>query len=420
MNPLRPSRVLDSLVLPGNARIVALAGVFLTGGTALWWPLFAIFLFSLGFNVVAIGVVFALGTATSIVAAPIGGILADRYSRKGVIVAAGAMNAVGTLSFALSCISSVAVFPVVAAFFCLASFGGNMAVGAVRALLFESAPQNRKGAAMSSSYVLPSFAAIPMPFLGSVLSQTAGWPVVFVLAGSLVALATLTFALLLKEARTEPPPLKSNVKRRGTWLSRAALLSPVGALLGVYAIVGLGQGITGPFMALYFTTFLGSTVQFFGILTSIEMATVGILALLSGKLVDRLGALSTVTLSLGGEACIVGVMVFVRNIVFAGGLYETWGALDWFDLTAPSVFIGSHVERQNRATAIASFGVATRLPGLVAPEIGGLLFVAYAPSILMVYAAIITVSAFLVMALGRRETHSAPADPTLQSRTSRM
>lgn len=252
---------------------------------------------------------------------------------------------------------------------------------------------------MSSPYVLPSFIAIPMPFLGSLMSQAEGWPWVFLVAGSLLSISGVMYMVLLQEAPSESVRTGSGEAKRQRWLKPAMLFSPFGAILGIYALIGFGQGITGPFMALYFTKFLGSTVEFFGVLSSIEMASVGLLSFVSGKLVDRFGALRTMGLSFGGEACLVTAMIFVRNILLAGVFYEAWGALDWFDLTAPAVFIGSRVGKERRATAISTFGVATKIPGLAAPGIGGLLFSRYPPIILMTYALIVTTSALLVWGL---------------------
>ena len=184
------------------------------------------------------------------------------------------------------------------------------------------------------------------------------------------------------------------------WLCRWTFVTRVLAVVGIYVLVGFGSGIVTPFMPLYFTDFLGSSVQFFGILASIEMAMVGVLALVSGRLVDRLGSLRTVFVSFAGETVVVAAMIFVRNLLLAGAFFILWGAVDWLDLTAPSVFIGSHVPRQNRATAMASFGVATQLPLLFAPGIGGLLFAVNPPLILISYAAIVGVSTLATVFLG--------------------
>ena len=179
--------VLDFLVPRGNARIVTVAGIFLTAGTSLYWPLFAIFLASRGLDTVLIGVVIALGTLVALLAAPIGGILADRYSRTGVLVAGAAINAAGLFVYALASSGTLATFWILAGAFGVASFGGNLGGGAMRALLFESARREQRGRAMASPYVLPSFVAIPMPFLGSVLSLVVSWSFVFLIAGTLVA-----------------------------------------------------------------------------------------------------------------------------------------------------------------------------------------------------------------------------------------
>ena len=390
--PTRYDSVLEFLVPRGNARTVTLAGIFLTSGTALWWPLFAIFLASYGLDPILIGLVIALGTLAVLVAAPIGGVLADRYTRTGVLVAGAAITAVGLFGLALAPSGTPATFPILVGMFGVASFGGNLGGGAVRALLFESAHREQRGRAMASPYVLPSFVAVPMPFLGSALSQVAGWPFVFLVAGVLVTVTSATYALLLVEPGREPLPQAGSGSRPArSWFGRWTFLAPVLALVGVYVLVGFGNGLVTPFMPIYFTSFLHSSVQFFGILASIEMATVGVLALVSGRLVDRLGSMRTIFVSFAGETAVVTALIFVRNLLLAGTFFVVWGAVDWLDLAAPSVFIAGHVARQNRATALGSFSVATHLP---------LLFAVYPPLILMIYAAIIGASTLAVVFLG--------------------
>ncbi len=404
-------QILDTLTLPGNARVVAFSGIFLTSGTALWWPLFAIFLASEGLPLLTIGAVFAIGTGITLAISPIGGMLADRHTRKRVILAARGLTTTGTFTLALTGIPGLGTPATIALFYGLTVVGGGIGMGAIRALLFESAPAGKSGVSMSSPYVLPSLVAIPMPFLGSVLSQTVGWSLVFVLAGVCQAISWgITVALLQEPPRGPPRTAAPRVEgRERKWVQR--LITPVGAIVGIYTLVGFGQGLYHPFMALYFTQYLGTSVQFYGILTSIEMALVGILALVSGRLVDRLGALSTSALSFGGEAAAVVLFLVVRNLFLLGAAYETWGAIDWFDLTAPSVFIGNSVPKERRATAIGTFGTVTQVPGLVAPGVGGLLFSQYPPLVLMVYAGIVAIAAVLV--LGARRWIPAPVKAPL-------
>jgi MFS family permease len=399
--PTWSEAALDFLVPKGNARSVTFAGIFLTSGTSLWWPLFAIFLASNGLGPVLIGVVIALGTLVALLAAPVGGILADRYSRTGILVAAAAINAAGLFGIALAPSGAPAAFPILAAMFGVASFGGNLGGGAMRALLFESARKDQRGRAMASPYVLPSFVAIPMPFLGALMSQVVNWPFVFLVAGALVAVTSVAYALLLVEPKRDPlPSADAGARPRPSWFRRWGFLTPVLGIVGVYVLVGFGNGIVSPFMPIYFTVFLHSSVPFFGVLASIEMATVGILALVSGRLVDRWGSARTIFASFAGEAVAVVAMIFVRNLLLAGTLFVVWGAVDWLDLPAPSVYIGARVAQRNRATALSTFGVATQLPLLLAPAVGGALFAISPPLILVSYAAIVGVSTLAVVFLG--------------------
>lgn len=394
------AKAVEALAMPGNPRIVALSGIFYTGGVALWYPLFTIFLVSRGIGLLAIGAVFALGIAASMVAAPIGGILADRGSRKAVMVGARGLIVAGTVILALSALYTAYQLFVMITAYGVFSFGGNMGGGALRALLYETSPAGKKGVAMSSIYVLPSLVAIPMPFIGSLIGESIGWGVVFAMASICMAASFIVYQLWLDEpAKDHDKPLQHMTKQGLGVGQRIGLLAPVIALVAIYSVVFFGQGAYGPYLPIYFTRFLGASVQFYGVLASIDLAIVGVLALGSGLLVDRIGPLRAAALSFAGEAVVVGAMVSVRNILLAGMLYVTWGSVDVFDITAPSVFVGSVVEKEGRATAIGMFGVVTKVPSVAAPSVGGILYGIYPPLILVMYGIIVASAAIATWAV---------------------
>lgn len=395
-------KFLESLTFPGNPRVIALSGIFHTSGISLWGPLFPLFLASQGLGIFAIALVFALGLAAGMLGGPLGGLFADRGGRKRVIVAAATLVAAGGALFASALLVSLTSLPLLAGAYALVTLGTNVGTGASRALLFESVPPEKRGLAMSSPYALPSLVSVPMPFLGGLLGEGGGWWIVFSLSAGLLALSLVTRARFLKEPHVNRQDSGNSRPGNHSPTGRWRVLSLLVAFVVTYGAITFGQKLYGPFLPLYFTQYLGASVGFYGLLASLEMGMVGFLAIVSGKLVDRLGALETASLSLAGETVVVGVLVFVRNLYFAGTLYLLWGSADFLDIVAPSVFIGGSVGRERRATAIGSFGVITSLPALAAPVVGGFLYSTYPPLILIVYAVIVGFASLGTLAILRR------------------
>ena len=396
-----------SITLPGNPRAIAFSGIFHTGGTALWWPLFSIFLFSEGIGVLTIALVVAVGLGLGMVGAPLGGILADRGKRKDVILLASGCMLGGTALILIGLVANLPTLPSILVGFGLFSIGGTFGTGATRAILFESVSESQRGIAMSSPYVLPSLVSVPMPFIGSLIGQGYGWAWVFLIATLFLGMALVIKWWSLREPSPESPMRPSMDGHKTLRPKGWSILAPILPIIGVYGLVSFGQQMYGPFLPLYFTRYLGAPVNFYGLLASIELGMMGVLAFVSGKLVDRLGALRTATLSFAGEAVAVAVMVFVRNVLLAGGLYEVWGAIGMVDTVSPAVFIGASVSRERRATTIGSFSVATRLPGLAGPALGGVLFEAFPPFILIVYSGIVAVACFGTWWTNRHFRHLA-------------
>ncbi|MGH3585055.1 MAG: MFS transporter, partial [Pseudonocardia sp.] len=96
------------------------------------YPLYALLFTATGLSVVQISALFAIWSAVAVLAEVPSGALADRFSRRGCLAAAGVLQAAGYAAWVL-----LPGFPGFAIGFVLWGFGGSLVSGAVEALLYE-------------------------------------------------------------------------------------------------------------------------------------------------------------------------------------------------------------------------------------------------------------------------------------------
>ena len=361
-------------------------------GVSFWYPLFPIFLASSGLDLVQVGIVFALGSATSIIGIPLGGYAGDVVGRKATIVLAGAVVCFGTGSLALSPRGLAAVS------YSLVMLGTTFGSGATQALLIESSPKGKRGSAMASPFFLPSLAGIPMPLLGAVVGQAVGWSVVFGVSTVLLATSVIGRQIGLSETMEQdgrPPKLSKSP--RFSVIRRLAILSPIALVASVYLLDGFSEGSYSPFMPLYFTKFLGAPVEFYGALSSIYLLLVAGIALVSGKAIDLGGAMKTMIASFGLEAIAVFGMLLTRDWIVSGILFVIWESVDLLDITAPSILIGEQVDSRSRAFALSSFGLLSRLSKVPGPGVGAILFGIFPTAILVLELTVSVVSVVVLL-----------------------
>ncbi|MGH3912686.1 MAG: MFS transporter, partial [Pseudonocardiaceae bacterium] len=167
------------------------------------YPLYAVWFADTGLSGAEISALFALWSAVAIIAEVPSGALADRFSRRGALVAGGVLQAAGyALWIALP------GFPGFAAGFVLWGFGGALFSGALEALLYDGL------AAVGAEAHYPRvlgwvtgvglFAQLPAVAAATVLFAVGGYELVgWISIGSCLAAAALASRL------PEPPRARS-------------------------------------------------------------------------------------------------------------------------------------------------------------------------------------------------------------------
>lgn len=164
------------------------------------YPLYALFFADTGLSAAQISLLFAIWSATSIVAEVPSGALADRFGRRNALVAAGVLQAAGYVLWV-----SLPGFAGFAAGFVLWGLGGALLSGAREALLYDglAAVGARHDYTRANGWVNAAtlVAEPPAALLATVLFPIGG----YVLAGW-VSVVVCLLAAALAATLPEPPP----------------------------------------------------------------------------------------------------------------------------------------------------------------------------------------------------------------------
>ncbi|MEZ5318091.1 MAG: MFS transporter [Vicinamibacterales bacterium] len=177
-----------------------------------------------------------------------------------------------------------------------------------------------------------------------------------------------------------PPPDRWRGAADWLGLNRATL-----AVLAVIGCLGLSEELWSNFLALYLkdkataATAAGAVLQavvYVGLVSSAKNLLEGFGYLLGGSVAHRLGP--RVALAVSAVPMAAGFALMLASdapwVIAAGALLMT----NWEPLSVPATFdvVGSEVPKHRRTIAFAMQSIQKRLPKIIGPAIGGIVFAA--------------------------------------------
>ncbi|MFD1504747.1 MFS transporter [Georgenia yuyongxinii] len=254
------------------------------------YPLYALLFADAGLSDAEISALFAIWSAVSLVAEVPTGMLADRFSRRANLVAAGITTAAG---FAMWVVAPS--FPGFAAGFALWAIGGALTSGAFEALLFDALA----AAGASEQYprllgrvtAMGLLAQVPAAGLATALFAVGGYALVGWVSVA-VSLAAAALAACFPEA-----PLSSSAREADDGDVRRTPSYLAGVLVELRTTAAL-PGVAGAVLAVALVTALDTAEEYFGLLAmnwGVPTAAVP-LAIVAIPLAGAVGA------SMGGAA----------------------------------------------------------------------------------------------------------------------
>lgn len=261
------------------------------------------------------GLLAASSLAVAAPLSPFWGALADRYSRKAVIVRAQFVEAVAYALLALS----TDVWQVLAIRLLLGLSFGNIAV--VMATQSMATPDRRVGTAMGVIQMSSTIAVSAGPLVGSLLINSFGLRTMWAFdsAVALTAALLVTFVFREPDVHDRSTPLFSKIK---LVFGQVARVPPIRWNFLCWFLIFAATGAIDPFLpvlidrlsgALDSATLIGTLLAAYGLLTGIGTP-------LAGWLTDRLGAVRMFLVAASMLALVASAMGFVTVLPLLAAL----------------------------------------------------------------------------------------------------
>jgi MFS family permease len=385
------------LALEGNIRVMAVQTLISQLGLGMFFVVWQPYILSRGVSVMGLGVVQSalnMSTAAGLIA---WGALSDRYGRKPVILVS---NACRVLSLAALITSGHFAFLIAFAF--LMGFSALFMIGnpARNALIAESVGSGRMGMAFSTLLSISQITNTVMASAWGYLAVTVGYsPILYAsLIGDLVGLALqavfIRETLVPDDLEAEEVDLRERL--RGFFMPEPGLRR----LYLILLVLGFSYG-TG------YSLFYGILVDSYGF-TELQLGLFttgfnlawGIASIPIGKISERVGRKPMLLGSL--TTALVTVLGFLTFRSFEAYLFfQILSALDpalW--IPAWMAMLTEKVPRERLSLVMGKIDSYSKLAGIPAPWIGGLLYSNFgfnAP--LLVHAAFLIVSALILMSI---------------------
>lgn len=355
-----------------NLWVLWLAQVLAMVGMSAVVPFLPLFVRQLGINdTVAVhhwsGYVFSAPFLTAIIAQPIWGALADRYSRKTMVVRAviGLAVAFALMGFSRN-VQELFLWRLVQG-------GISGFIAATLGFVVAETPHAFRGYAIGVLQTSQSIGAVIGPFLGGIISHYAGMRIVFWIMSSVCVISSALVIALVREKstsraqRTDSATVWNNLQT--AWQIPGFMVA-----LACITLSQMGTIMPNPQMPFYLES-LGIPMSQLQIVTGTLVGITGLATLVAapqiGKVVDKHGPRVVVMSSATAAALLLivqGVACSVETVFFSRGFLGI--ALAGL-VPALNTFVSTRVPEGRQSGMMSLASSAMLLGNLISPPVGG-------------------------------------------------
>jgi MFS family permease len=353
-------------MLNRNMRLLFISLFFWGFGFGLYWYIFPIYAMELGASAVQVGLIFSVAFIAATLSYIPGGILADKYDRKSIMLVGWLLGTFSVLIFAFANTwlwLGVGMIIYMISGFCMP---------AVNAYITDSTSKSSLASTFTIIWSSSSFALIFAPAIGGYISEVVDMKNLFFLSFVFFSLSTFICVFIGKQK-----PNAGMVKTSYRDLFKDKRLLKYSLLFGAVLFF---LNMPRPFLPIYLEGAKGLTIFWVGVLGSISSLGAGILSFICGKYGKKVksGILLATFMIIFSFALII--LILAHSIpLFSLSLFLT-GVV----ITASAVMVSIVGKDFSTISLGKAYGVYSTITGvafILSPYIGGILF-EYSPDLL--------------------------------------
>lgn len=375
-----------------NVMVLTITQTFFMFTAFLWWPYWSLFILELGATKELLGMLQMIETVTQLFCQLPGGILADRFGRRRLIVYSSIFRVASPIIYLFS-----THWTHIAPGLFLSSLA-MLGLPAMNALMAESLPIVSRGAGLSAYRTVTWMPMIITGLIGGIIMDTYG----VVQGVKLCVLATLVasvFTVLMRwrfitetlaTTGIKEEEEKNEASRNTGFLQELATMpKEIWVLTVVAALSGLAMRMVMSFMVVYAVEVVGLTNTQWGIIGTAVSLVSTVLTIPGGMLADRIGRKPCITVSrilsplstLGYTYSQNFWQVFLVRVV--GGVASGFGGTVWGLMGGPvwQALVADITPPERRGKMIGVIGTIAGIVSTPASWVGGYMYDNISPAL---------------------------------------
>jgi len=368
-------KIVEFISLETNVIVLSLTGFLLNFAAQTFQPFTSLYLMSLGADVAQVGLAFALlSFAVAIVTLP-GGMIADRFGRKMLIVVG---NFTGFLCYFLLVLIGPWQLAVIVLF--IQSLMSTFYQPAYTAIIAESVPDEERGNAFGTFFFIVSIGFFVGPMIGGYLYSFAGFSTILYGAGFLGVSGSLIRLVWIRETLTaKRRKAVEAVRIERSWSGLPHFGRDLKFLTVVSSMVGFVYGVMFPYVPVYATEILKISKFELGVMFSVSSFAQFMISLPAGKIIRKVGTRKLMTLAIICSSALIIPWIYSPSILFAICIYTITGVFTQLFTIANQTLTSNLTSIRTRASAIGVITTISGLVGAVSPYLGSLIWIRINP-----------------------------------------